>query len=58
MRNSLVVLLLVVVWAGCKSSSQSPGDGGPPDMATDQHVGPEINPGSDAGNAIAGTRAA
>jgi len=58
MKNSLVVLLSVVAWAGCKSSSQSPSDGGPPDMATDQRVGAETNLGSDAGDARDGGDAA
>ena len=48
---AVVVALTVVVSAGCKSSSQTPGDGGPADTADDHLVGPEINLGSDARDA-------
>jgi hypothetical protein len=51
MRTCLFVALTVVLCVGCKSSSQTPGDGGPPDLADDHHVGPEINLGSDASDA-------
>ena len=47
MRTCLVVALTVVVSAGCKSSSQTPGDGGPADMA-DDHLFVPNQPGSDA----------
>ena len=45
MRTCLVVALAVVVSAGCKSSSQTPGDGGPGDTANDHLVVPDINLG-------------
>ena len=41
----------VVVSVGCKSSSQTPGDGGPADTADDHLRRPEINLGSDAADA-------
>lgn len=53
MRCCLRVVLTVVVAAGCKgSSSQTPNDGGPADMAASDHNVPEINlGGSDASDA-------
>src|SRR3954453_5475002 len=49
--SCLIVALAVVVSAGCKSSSQTPNDGGPADTADDHSMGPEISLGSDAGDA-------
>ena len=58
MRTCLVVALAVVVSAGCKSSSQMPGDGGPGDTANDHLVGPDINlGGGDAADARDGADA-
>ena len=53
MRSCLVVVLMVVLSAGCKGSSQTPNDGGPADMSSSDHMNaPEINlGGSDAGDA-------
>ena len=51
MRTCLVVVLAIVVSSGCKSSSQTPNDGGRADTAADHLVGPETNPGSDGGGA-------
>src|SRR4051812_14186319 len=51
MRNCLVAALTVGAWSGCKSSSQTPNDGGAADTANDHLVGPEIALGSDAGDA-------
>jgi len=49
MVNRLVFGLTVVALAGCKSSSQTPGDGGPPDTANDRMVLPEVFIAGDSG---------
>ena len=49
MVNRLVFGLTVVALAGCKSSSQTPGDGGPPDTANDRMVLPEVFIAGDGG---------